>query len=54
MGAKVLAVASGEDGVQLSKKLGADAAVDGHKDDILAGARDCRRSQGRPGARRIT
>lgn len=39
MGAKVLAVASGEDGVQLSKKLGADAAVDGHKDDILAGAR---------------
>jgi NADPH:quinone reductase-like Zn-dependent oxidoreductase len=39
MGAKVLAVASGEDGVQLTKKLGADAAVDGHKDDILAAAR---------------
>ena len=39
MGAKVLAVASGEDGVQLTKKLGADAAVDGHKDDIPAAAR---------------
>jgi NADPH:quinone reductase len=39
IGAKVLAVASGEDGVQLTKKLGADAAVDGHKEDILAAAR---------------
>ncbi len=39
MGAKVLAVASGEDGVQLTKKLGADAAVDGHKGGVLAAAR---------------
>ncbi len=36
MGARVLAVASGADGVKLVKQLGADAAVDGHKDDIVA------------------
>lgn len=30
MGARVLAVASGSDGVELARRLGADAAVDGH------------------------
>lgn len=40
MGARVLAVASGEDGVALVRQLGADVAVDGHKDDIAAAARD--------------
>ncbi len=39
MGARVLAVASGDDGVALVKRLGADAAVDGHRDDIVAAAR---------------
>jgi NADPH:quinone reductase-like Zn-dependent oxidoreductase len=39
MGAQVLAVASGEDGVALAKKLGADAVVDGHKDDVVAAAK---------------
>jgi NADPH:quinone reductase-like Zn-dependent oxidoreductase len=39
MGAKVFAVASGSDGVALAERVGADAAVDGHKDDILAAAR---------------
>jgi NADPH:quinone reductase len=39
MGARVFAVASGSDGVALVKKLGADAVVDGHKDDIVAAAR---------------
>lgn len=39
-GAKVLAVASGEDGVALTKQLGADAAVDGRIDDVLATARE--------------
>lgn len=38
-GARVLAVASGKDGVALAKKLGADRAVDGRKDDVLAAAR---------------
>ncbi len=37
--AHVFAVASGEDGVALAKKLGADAAVDGRKDDIVAAAK---------------
>src|SRR5882724_9266833 len=36
MGARVFAVASGDDGVALVKSLGADAVVDGHKDDIPA------------------
>jgi NADPH2:quinone reductase len=40
MGARVLAVASGNDGVELVARLGADAAIDGHKDDIIAAARD--------------
>jgi len=39
MGARVFAVASGDDGVALAKRLGADAAVDGHKDDIVSAAR---------------
>jgi len=38
LGAEVLAVASGADGVALVKKLGADAAVDGHGDDVGAAA----------------
>lgn len=39
MGARVLAIASGDDGVALCKKLGADAVVDGHKDDVVRAAR---------------
>lgn len=39
MGAKVFAVASGGDGVELVKRLGADAVVDGHEGDIAAEAR---------------
>src|SRR5213082_355029 len=39
MGARVLAVASGEDGVALAKRLGADAVVNGRKDDVEAAAR---------------
>jgi NADPH:quinone reductase-like Zn-dependent oxidoreductase len=39
MGARVLAVASGDDGVALAKRLGADAVVDGRKDDLVAAAR---------------
>jgi NADPH:quinone reductase len=39
MGARVFAVASGSDGVALVKRLGADAVVDGHKEDIAAAAR---------------
>ena len=34
-GAKVLAVASGPDGVALTRRLGADAAVDGHSADFV-------------------
>ena len=37
-GAKVLAIASGKDGVALVKRLGADLAVDGHKDDFVKAA----------------
>jgi NADPH:quinone reductase len=40
MGARVLAAASGNDGVALAKRLGADTTVDGHKDDVAAAARD--------------
>ena len=40
MGARVLAVASGRDGVELVGKLGADAAVDGKRDDVARAARD--------------
>jgi NADPH:quinone reductase len=39
-GAKVLATASGADGVELVRRLGADAAVDGRKGDITTAARD--------------
>jgi NADPH2:quinone reductase len=39
MGARVFAVASGNDGIALAKKVGADAVVDGHKEDIAAAAR---------------
>jgi NADPH:quinone reductase len=37
-GAKVLAVASGRDGVTLVERLGADLAVDGHGDDFIEAA----------------
>ncbi|HET9597016.1 MAG TPA: NADP-dependent oxidoreductase [Anaeromyxobacteraceae bacterium] len=40
MGAKVLAVASGRDGVELVRKLGADGAIDGKRDDVARAARD--------------
>jgi len=39
MGAKVLAVASKPDGVALVRRLGADVAVDGHKEDVAQAAR---------------
>src|SRR5439155_4881905 len=38
-GARVLAAASGRDGVALVRRLGADVAVDGKHGDILAAAR---------------
>jgi NADPH:quinone reductase-like Zn-dependent oxidoreductase len=40
MGARVLAAASGADGVKLVRKLGADAAVDGKRDDVARAVRD--------------
>jgi NADPH:quinone reductase-like Zn-dependent oxidoreductase len=40
LGARVFAVASGEDGVSFVKRLGADAAVDGRSDQVLAAARE--------------
>ena len=39
MGARLLAVASGRDGVELVRRLGADAAVDGKRDDVAHAAR---------------
>ena len=39
-GARVLAVASGDDGLSLARKLGADEAIDGRKADVRAHARD--------------
>ena len=39
-GARVLATASGRDGVAFAKRLGADEAVDGKRDDIVDAARD--------------
>jgi NADPH2:quinone reductase len=39
-GARVLATASGADGVALVRRLGADVVVDGRGDDLLAAARD--------------
>lgn len=38
-GARVFAVASGEDGVALVEQLGVDVVVNGRKDDVLAAAR---------------
>jgi NADPH:quinone reductase-like Zn-dependent oxidoreductase len=38
-GARVLVTASGEEGLALVKRLGADAVVDGRNDDITAAAR---------------
>jgi NADPH:quinone reductase-like Zn-dependent oxidoreductase len=38
-GARVLATASGRDGIALVRRLGADAAVDGKHDDLRAAAR---------------
>jgi NADPH2:quinone reductase len=40
MGARVFAVASGDDGVEFVRRLGADAVVDGHKDDVTAVAHE--------------
>jgi len=37
-GARVLASASGDDGIALARRLGADAAVDGRHGDIVAAA----------------
>ena len=39
MGARVFAVASGDDGVELAQSLGAEATVNGRKDDVVAAAR---------------
>ncbi len=39
IGARVLAVASGKDGVELVKRLGADRAIDGKREDIAQAAR---------------
>ena len=39
LGAKVFAIASGADGVQFAKDLGADSAVDGRGDDVLEAAK---------------
>jgi NADPH2:quinone reductase len=39
MGARVLAVASGDDGVALVRQIGVDAAVDGHRGDVAAAVR---------------
>ena len=40
LGARVFAVASGEDGVNFVKRLGADVAVDGRSDKVLDEARE--------------
>ena len=40
LGANVFAIASGDDGVQFAKKLGADSAVDGRSDTVLDAARE--------------
>jgi NADPH:quinone reductase-like Zn-dependent oxidoreductase len=39
-GARVLATASGEEGVALVRRLGADVVIDGRKGDIAAAARE--------------
>ncbi|HEY6065690.1 MAG TPA: NADP-dependent oxidoreductase [Thermoanaerobaculia bacterium] len=38
-GARVLATASGRDGVRLARRLGADVAIDGKQEDLLEAAR---------------
>jgi NADPH:quinone reductase-like Zn-dependent oxidoreductase len=38
-GARVLATASGRDGAALARRLGADVAVDGRREDVVAAAR---------------
>jgi NADPH:quinone reductase len=40
LGARVFAIASGEDGVNFVKRLGADATVDGRSDNVLVMARE--------------
>jgi NADPH:quinone reductase len=40
MGARVFAVASGEDGVILVRRIGADVVVNGRRDDVQAAARE--------------
>lgn len=40
LGARVLAIASGQDGVELARRLGADAAVDGKREDVVRAARE--------------
>lgn len=40
IGARVLAVASGDDGVDLARRLGADAAVDGKRGDVARAVRE--------------
>lgn len=40
LGARVFAIASGEDGVALARRLGAEAAVDGHHGNMVASARE--------------
>ena len=40
MKARVLAVASGQDGVEFAQRLGADKVIDGHREDILKAARE--------------
>ena len=40
MGARVFAIASGEDGVKLAKRIGADVAVNGRDEGLLKAARE--------------
>jgi NADPH2:quinone reductase len=40
LGAKVFAIASGDDGVELARKLGADTAVNGRSDEVLKAAKE--------------
>jgi len=40
MGARVFAVASGEDGVELAKSIGADVVVNGREEGVLEAARE--------------
>lgn len=40
MGAHVLGIASGEDGIDLAERLGAEVAVDGHNENIASSARE--------------